>query len=115
MEPVHPKFGAFWGMGIGVGCGIGWGPGFGPDVIGYVSADCGVGFSVGLLSLPITMRLPRINNRTDTYTPSQERGGGDDLQGIDNLDLDLPDFEVVDKGVEVQDKDATDGTQSESR
>ncbi|KAI3497881.1 hypothetical protein L1887_33480 [Cichorium endivia] len=28
-------------------------------------------------------------------------------------DLDLPDFEVVDKGVEVQDKDATDGTQSE--
>ncbi|KAI3517930.1 hypothetical protein L1887_06175 [Cichorium endivia] len=85
---------------------------------------------------------PRTTTRTDTYTPSQERGGGDDLQGIDDLnldappqepvvekavavspppeepeakveDLDLPDFEVVDKGVEVLDKDATDGTQSE--
>ena len=46
-NPVHPTFGAFWGMGVGIGCGVGWGPGFGPDVIGYVGAGCGVGFSVG--------------------------------------------------------------------
>ncbi|KAI3738000.1 hypothetical protein L2E82_28018 [Cichorium intybus] len=24
-NPVHPTYGAFWGMRIGVGCGIGWG------------------------------------------------------------------------------------------
>ncbi|CAH1435243.1 unnamed protein product [Lactuca virosa] len=88
---------------------------------------------------------PRIQNRADTYTPSQE-GRGNDFQGIDDLnldeppqepavpvvevvavspppppeepepkmeDLDLPDFEVVDKGVEVLDKEGTEGTQSE--
>ncbi|KAK9073649.1 hypothetical protein SSX86_006243 [Deinandra increscens subsp. villosa] len=88
---------------------------------------------------------PRIPNRTEAYTPSQG-GGNDDFQGIDDLnldappqepmgtvssslpppvqkteeepeDLDLPDFEVVEKGVEVEDKDGTgtgtDGTRSE--
>ncbi|KAL4579144.1 hypothetical protein LXL04_015281 [Taraxacum kok-saghyz] len=83
---------------------------------------------------------PRIQSRADTHTPSHEGGGGDHLQGIDDLnldappqeaaaavsppppepepeakmeDLDLPDFEVVDKGVEVLEKDATEETQSE--
>ncbi|XP_023760144.1 protein PLASTID MOVEMENT IMPAIRED 1 [Lactuca sativa] len=88
---------------------------------------------------------PRMQNRADTYAPSQE-GRGNDFQGIDDLnldeppqepavpvvevvavspppppeepepkmeDLDLPDFEVVDKGVEVLDKEGTEGTQSE--
>ncbi|KAJ7974616.1 protein PLASTID MOVEMENT IMPAIRED 1 [Quillaja saponaria] len=75
---------------------------------------------------------PRMTTRKDAWTPSQT-GAGADLQGIDDLnldepgpgqvqstspsvrkteepeskieDLDLPDFEVVDKGVEVQDKE----------
>ncbi|XP_071703945.1 protein PLASTID MOVEMENT IMPAIRED 1-like [Rutidosis leptorrhynchoides] len=80
---------------------------------------------------------PRIPNRAEAHTPSQ-REGGVDFQGIDDLnldappqepvvgpvqktedseakveDLDLPDFEVVDKGVEVEDRDGTDGTRSE--
>ncbi|KAF7809433.1 cadmium-induced protein AS8 isoform X1 [Senna tora] len=46
-NPVHPTYGAFWGMGVGIGCGVGWGPGFGPEAIGYVGAGCGIGFSVG--------------------------------------------------------------------
>ncbi|PHU01419.1 Cadmium-induced protein AS8 [Capsicum chinense] len=57
-NPVHPTYGAFWGMGIGIGCGVGWGPGFGPEAIGYVGAGCGVGFSVGFSLLGIGIGLP---------------------------------------------------------
>ncbi|XP_015059478.1 cadmium-induced protein AS8 isoform X1 [Solanum pennellii] len=57
-NPVHPTYGAFWGMGIGVGCGVGWGPGFGPEAIGYVGAGCGVGFSVGFSLLGVGIGLP---------------------------------------------------------
>ncbi|XP_020518609.1 cadmium-induced protein AS8 isoform X2 [Amborella trichopoda] len=57
-NPVHPTYGAFWGMGIGLGCGVGWGPGFGPEVIGYVGAGCGVGFSVGITLAGIGIGLP---------------------------------------------------------
>ncbi|GLT91309.1 hypothetical protein SLE2022_092020 [Rubroshorea leprosula] len=57
-NPVHPTYGAFWGMGIGVGCGVGWGPGFGPEVIGYVGAGCGVGFSVGITLVGFGIGLP---------------------------------------------------------
>ncbi|KAH6784763.1 putative membrane lipoprotein [Perilla frutescens var. hirtella] len=57
-NPVHPTYGAFWGMGIGIGCGIGWGPGFGPEVIGYVGAGCGAGFSVGITFLGLGIGLP---------------------------------------------------------
>nr|XP_043631294.1 protein PLASTID MOVEMENT IMPAIRED 1 [Erigeron canadensis] len=82
---------------------------------------------------------PRIPNRAEAYAPSQAEGGNVDFQGIDDLnldappqepvvapvqkktdeaeskveDLDLPDFEVVDKGIEVEERDGTDGTQSE--
>ncbi|XP_051129222.1 cadmium-induced protein AS8-like isoform X2 [Andrographis paniculata] len=57
-NPVHPTYGAFWGMGLGIGCGIGWGPGFGPEVISYVGAGCGVGFSVGITFLGVGIGLP---------------------------------------------------------
>ncbi|XP_040988808.1 cadmium-induced protein AS8-like [Juglans microcarpa x Juglans regia] len=57
-NPVHPAFGAFWGMGIGIGCGVGWGPGFGPEVIGYVGAGCGVGFNVGITLAGFGIGLP---------------------------------------------------------
>lgn len=57
-NPVHPTYGAFWGMGIGFGCGVGWGPGFGPEVIGYVGAGCGVGFSVGITLAGVGIGLP---------------------------------------------------------
>eukprot|EP00262_Sarcandra_glabra_P005879 TRINITY_DN17811_c0_g1_i1.p1 TRINITY_DN17811_c0_g1~~TRINITY_DN17811_c0_g1_i1.p1 ORF type:complete len:177 (-),score=25.72 TRINITY_DN17811_c0_g1_i1:312-842(-) len=57
-NPVHPTYGAFWGMGIGIGCGVGWGPGFGPEVIGYVGAGCGVGFSVGITLAGVGIGLP---------------------------------------------------------
>ncbi|KDP35429.1 hypothetical protein JCGZ_10812 [Jatropha curcas] len=57
-NPVHPTFGAFWGMGLGVGCGVGWGPGFGPEVVGYVGAGCGIGFSVGITLAGIGIGLP---------------------------------------------------------
>ncbi|XP_058071632.1 cadmium-induced protein AS8 isoform X1 [Magnolia sinica] len=57
-NPVHPTFGAFWGMGIGIGCGVGWGPGFGPEVIGYVGSGCGVGFSVGITLAGVGIGLP---------------------------------------------------------
>ncbi|KAF4391816.1 hypothetical protein F8388_017411 [Cannabis sativa] len=57
-NPVHPTYGAFWGMGVGIGCGVGWGPGFGPDVIGYVGAGCGVGFSVGFTFAGFGIGLP---------------------------------------------------------
>ncbi|KAG9439640.1 hypothetical protein H6P81_019805 [Aristolochia fimbriata] len=57
-NPVHPTYGAFWGMGFGIGCGVGWGPGFGPEVIGYVGAGCGIGFSVGITLAGIGIGLP---------------------------------------------------------
>ncbi|XP_057521448.1 cadmium-induced protein AS8 [Amaranthus tricolor] len=57
-NPVHPTYGAFWGMGVGIGCGVGWGPGFGPEVIGYVGAGCGVGFSVGITLAGVGIGLP---------------------------------------------------------
>eukprot|EP01018_Ginkgo_biloba_P031173 Gb_36133 [translate_table: standard] len=57
-NPVHPTYGAFWGLGIGIGCGVGWGPGFGPEVIGYVGAGCGVGFSVGVTLVGVGVGLP---------------------------------------------------------
>ncbi|KAL3635807.1 hypothetical protein CASFOL_020354 [Castilleja foliolosa] len=57
-NPVHPTYGAFWGIGVGIGCGIGWGPGFGPEVVGYVGAGCGTGFNVGFTLLGIGIGLP---------------------------------------------------------
>ncbi|XP_027347678.1 cadmium-induced protein AS8 isoform X2 [Abrus precatorius] len=57
-NPVHPTYGAFWGMGVGIGCGVGWGPGFGPEVIGYVGAGCGVGFNVGITFAGFGVGLP---------------------------------------------------------
>ncbi|KAL2901152.1 Cadmium-induced protein AS8 [Bienertia sinuspersici] len=57
-NPVHPTYGAFWGMGVGIGCGVGWGPGFGPEVIGYVGAGCGVGFCVGITLAGFGIGLP---------------------------------------------------------
>jgi hypothetical protein len=58
-NPVHPTAGAFWGMGLGLGCGVGWGPGFGPEVVGYVGAGCGVGFSVGVTLAGVGIGLPQ--------------------------------------------------------
>ncbi|KAI3453878.1 hypothetical protein Pfo_010541 [Paulownia fortunei] len=57
-NPVHPTYGAFWGIGVGIGCGVGWGPGFGPEVIGYVGAGCGAGFSIGITLLGLGIGLP---------------------------------------------------------
>ncbi|MED6220073.1 hypothetical protein PIB30_041460 [Stylosanthes scabra] len=57
-NPVHPTYGAFWGMGVGLGCGVGWGPGFGPEVIGYVGAGCGIGFNVGFTLAGLGIGLP---------------------------------------------------------
>lgn len=57
-NPVHPTYGAFWGMGVGIGCGVGWGPGFGPEVIGYVGAGCGIGFNVGITLAGFGVGLP---------------------------------------------------------
>ncbi|KAL0407989.1 UNVERIFIED_CONTAM: Cadmium-induced protein AS8 [Sesamum radiatum] len=57
-NPVHPTYGAFWGIGVGIGCGVGWGPGFGPEVVGYVGAGCGAGFSVGITLLGFGIGLP---------------------------------------------------------
>ncbi|MCL7024546.1 hypothetical protein MKW94_014272 [Papaver nudicaule] len=45
-NPVHPTTGAFWG------------PGFGPEVIGYVGAGCGIGFSVGITLAGVGIGLP---------------------------------------------------------
>lgn len=81
---------------------------------------------------------PRMSSRAEAWTPSQARASAD-FEEIDDLnldepapipspspsaqkfeepeskmeDLDLPEFDVVDKGVEVQDKDLTDDGQSE--
>ncbi|KAL3844424.1 hypothetical protein ACJIZ3_001827 [Penstemon smallii] len=60
-NPVHPTYGAFWGIGLGIGCGVGWGPGFGPEVVGYVGAGCGAGFSVGITLLGLGIGLPSNN------------------------------------------------------
>ena len=57
-NPVHPTYGAFWGMGIGVGCGVGWGPGYGPESVGFVGSGCGLGFSVGLTFIGFGLGLP---------------------------------------------------------
>ncbi|KAH7423514.1 hypothetical protein KP509_12G058800 [Ceratopteris richardii] len=57
-NPVHPTYGAFWGLGIGLGCGVGWGPGFGPETVGFVGGGCGLGFSVGLTFIGFGIGLP---------------------------------------------------------
>ncbi|CAK9229678.1 unnamed protein product [Sphagnum troendelagicum] len=57
-NPVHPTYGAFWGVGMGLGCGVGWGPGFGPEVVGYVGSGCGLGLSIGVTFLGIGIGLP---------------------------------------------------------
>ncbi|KAL8088403.1 protein PLASTID MOVEMENT IMPAIRED 1 [Apium graveolens] len=81
---------------------------------------------------------PRLTSRAEAWTPSQA-GASTEFQEIDDLnldepalthspsavqnfqdpeskmdDLDLPDFEVVDKGVEVQGKEWTDGQSEEN-
>ena len=83
---------------------------------------------------------PRMTLRSETWTPSQTKPAAD-IQGMDDLnldetapvpspppsiqkseepeqkieDLDLPDFEIVDKGVEIQDKeDSGDGESEEN-
>ncbi|KAK2988198.1 hypothetical protein RJ640_020680 [Escallonia rubra] len=82
---------------------------------------------------------PRMSSRAEAWTPTQS-GRTADLQGIDDLnldepapvpspspsvhkseeperkmeDLDLPEFDVVDKGVEIQDKDWEDGQSEEN-
>ncbi|KAL0432803.1 UNVERIFIED_CONTAM: protein PLASTID MOVEMENT IMPAIRED 1 [Sesamum latifolium] len=82
---------------------------------------------------------PRLSSRAEVLTPSQQ-GAASDLQGIDDLNLDepapppsvplqlqkpeepetkmaddndLPDFDVVDKGVEILDKDGEEGDEPE--
>ncbi|KAL6953548.1 hypothetical protein U1Q18_045478 [Sarracenia purpurea var. burkii] len=81
---------------------------------------------------------PRMSSRAEAWTPSRS-GATADLQGIDELDLDepasvpsyspsvqkseepeskiedldLPEFDIVDKGVEIQDKTETEEDQSE--
>ncbi|KAG2384932.1 Protein PLASTID MOVEMENT IMPAIRED 1 [Vigna angularis] len=80
---------------------------------------------------------PRITSRRDAWTPSQRRLA-EDIQGVDDFnlddplfhdappstekldggkemveDFDLPDFEIVDKGVEVQEKKTYEGEGSE--
>ncbi|KAG4391752.1 hypothetical protein GLYMA_05G243200v4 [Glycine max] len=86
-----------------------------------------------------SMSSPRMTSRNDAWTPSQS-GIGEDIQGMDDLnlddpnpaqdsssstqkvderskeqveDFDLPDFEVVDKGVEVQEKEEDGGEEAE--
>ncbi|XP_057416789.1 protein PLASTID MOVEMENT IMPAIRED 1-like [Lotus japonicus] len=85
-----------------------------------------------------SMPSPRMASRNGPWTPSQAATGGD-IQGMDDLNLDdpnpvqdssssiqkveeskeqeedsdLPDFEVVDKGVEVQEKEDGGGEESE--
>lgn len=86
-----------------------------------------------------SMSSPRMTSRNDAWTPSQSRIG-EDIQGMDDLnlddpnpvqdsssstqkvderskeqveDFDLPDFEVVDKGIEVQQKEEDGGEEAE--
>ncbi|XP_057830344.2 uncharacterized protein LOC131041320 isoform X2 [Cryptomeria japonica] len=75
-NPVHPTYGAFWGLGIGVGCGVGWGPGFGPEVIGYVGAGCGVGFSVGVTFVGVGVGLPASGLTSVPYNAVSATGYG---------------------------------------
>ncbi|XP_059287629.1 cadmium-induced protein AS8 [Lycium ferocissimum] len=91
-NPVHPTYGAFWGMGIGIGCGVGWGPGFGPEAIGYVGAGCGVGFSVGFSLLGIGIGLPAnyiytvpYNTFTATRNGAIEMARSTDIQSMRNI------------------------------
>ncbi|KAL3639837.1 hypothetical protein CASFOL_014805 [Castilleja foliolosa] len=77
---------------------------------------------------------PRITSRAEAWTPSQKGTTSNDLQEIDDLNLDEPgpppqttaandekhqddqdllDFDVVDKGIEIQDKD--DGEEDEEK
>lgn len=83
---------------------------------------------------------PRLQSKSEAWTPSQSRGMVADIHGMDDLnldepappiastsssvqkseepeskieDLDMPDFEVVDRGVEVQDKEEVEGAESE--
>lgn len=75
-NPVHPTYGAFWGIGIGVGCGVGWGPGFGPEVIGYVGSGCGVGFSVGVTFVGFGVGLPASGLTSIPYNVVSATGYG---------------------------------------
>ncbi|XP_061374573.1 protein PLASTID MOVEMENT IMPAIRED 1-like [Gastrolobium bilobum] len=69
-----------------------------------------------------SMPSPRMMSKNDSWTPSQS-GLAEDIQGMDDLnldepkekveDFDLPDFEVVDKGVEVQEKEEDGGGEPE--
>ncbi|KAL2342369.1 hypothetical protein Fmac_003654 [Flemingia macrophylla] len=86
-----------------------------------------------------SMSSPRINSRNNAWTPSQSRIA-EDIQGMDDLnlddpnpvqdssastqkvderskeqveDFDIPDFEVVDKGVEFQEKEEDGGVEVE--
>nr|KYP61465.1 hypothetical protein KK1_015955 [Cajanus cajan] len=86
-----------------------------------------------------SMSSPRMTSRNDAWTPSQS-GIEEDIQGMDDLnlddpnpvqdsssstqkvderskeqveDFDMPDFEVVDKGVEVQEKEKDGGVEAE--
>lgn len=89
-------------------------------------------------SSSFSLPSPRITSRTDAWTYSQRRLA-EDIRGIEDLsrddpnqvqdapssiqqldggkekvvDFDLPDFEVVDRGVEVQQKNEDDGEESE--
>lgn len=67
-NPVHPTYGAFWGVGIGIGCGVGWGPGFGHEAIGHVGSGCGAGFSVGITLLGVGIGLPANSLFTVPYS-----------------------------------------------
>ncbi|WMV56886.1 hypothetical protein MTR67_050271 [Solanum verrucosum] len=91
-NPVHPTYGAFWGMGIGIGCGVGWGPGFGPEAIGYVGAGCGVGFSVGFSLLGVGIGLPAnyiytgpYNAFTAARSSAIEMSRSTDIQSMRNI------------------------------
>ncbi|KMT11442.1 hypothetical protein BVRB_5g107660 [Beta vulgaris subsp. vulgaris] len=109
-NPVHPTYGAFWGMGVGIGCGVGWGPGFGPEVIGYVGAGCGVGFSVGITFAGFGIGLP-VNTLMDA--PSKvlmaTSSTWDFVQSSKLKDLDL-----LKKGTEIFDVKTAISSQAKS-
>ena len=95
------------------------------DKSGNLSSSFGRKQSKASFSVP----SPRMSSRKEAWSPSQTRATTADLQGMDDLnldepepeprpaaakleeqeikmeDLDLPDFEVVDKGIEVQEKE----------
>ncbi|KAL0890078.1 hypothetical protein Bca101_014061 [Brassica carinata] len=97
-NPVHPTYGAFWGMGIGIGCGVGWGPGFGPEVIGYVGAGCGVGFSVGItlagfgIGLPTNLLLAAPYNTVEATRKGAFKFFGNNLSVDGWSDVVMPQF-----------------------